>query len=174
MTAAVTSQCKKKKKQFTDSCPYRNKEEWQRSFPSLTQHAQGPFTTQQCPAHPTGVSTATTNPYLHEPLGTGHGKGPGVAEGKPRDAQGCRKPILSLAISSILNHICKHGLKDIKIQKWPQQLPSHRSPQGWQAEQVLEPRYQQGQDERCETAAHELLQNPPTEEKEYYFMFIKM
>lgn len=84
------------------------------------------------------------------------------------------KPILSLGVSSILIHICKHEVKDIKIQKWPQLLPTHRSQRGSQAEQGLEPRYQQSRTERCETATHELLQNPPTEEKEYYFMFIKM
>lgn len=103
-------------------------------------------------------------------------KGSGVTQGKLRDAQGCRKPILSLGVSSILNHICKYELQDIKIQKWPHLLPAHGYQWGSQAEQLLEPRYQQGhtsRTERCETATYELLQKP-TEEKEYYFMFIKM
>lgn len=120
---------KKKKNQFTDSCPYGNKEEWQRSFPSLTQHNQGPFATQQHPTHPAGVSPAplgaTTNPCLHELLPDSGCKRLWGYRGKPRDAQGCRKPILSLDVSSILNHICKYELQDIKIQKWPHLLPAH-------------------------------------------------
>lgn len=71
-------------------------------------------------------------------------------QGKPRDAQGCRKPILSLGASSILNHICKYELKDIKPQKWPQLLARHRSQRGSQAEQVLDPRHQQDHTSRTE------------------------
>lgn len=133
-----------KKKQFTDSCPHGNKEKGRAD-----------------PAQPLLLHTNSQHTQL--------------VSAQPPPLPVCRKPSLSLAVSSILNHICKYELKDIKTLKWPQLLPSHRPQQSSQAEQVLEPHLQQGHPGlRRVTATHELLQKPPTEEKEYYFMFIKM
>lgn len=95
---------------------------------------------------PAQAGTFCYNNIQHTRLVTGDGKGSGATPGKPRDAQGCRKLILSLGVSSILHHVCKYELEDIKIQKWPQLLPTLRSQRGSQAEQVLEPRHQHGQD----------------------------
>lgn len=116
-------------------------------LPLLSQQQQGPSATQQHPTHglvsaqppPTPVCSSCCQPGMETAL-----------EGKPRDAQGCRKPILSLGLSSILNHICKYELKDVKPQKWPQLLAGHRSQRGSQAEQVLDPCHQQDHTSRAE------------------------